>query len=192
MIEIDDKIVSTEILTESFLCDIAICKGACCVEGDSGAPLDIEEIDILEENIDTILKYMTAEGAQEVRQNGVFTIDGDGDYTTPLVNGQECVYTIREKGVTLCAIERAFLEGKIDYQKPISCHLYPIRTMKFSNGTMGLNYHRWPICNCAVKNGKQCRVKIYQALKGPIIRSFGSEFYAQLEAADRLISESQE
>ncbi len=190
MIEIDDKIVSTDILTECFLCDYDTCKGECCIEGDSGAPLEEDEIDILEESIDIIKGYLSPDGLEEIERSGVFVVDSDGDYTTPLIRGRECAYTIVENGYTLCAIERAYLEGKITYQKPISCHLYPIRTMRFSNGTTGLNYHRWTICNCAVKCGKEKGVKIYQALKSPIIRAFGEEFYTQLECAEELINQS--
>lgn len=188
MIEIDDKIISTDILSECFLCDISSCKGACCVEGDSGAPLDEDEIDILEESIDEIRPYMTKEGIAVLDEVGVFVVDSDGDYTTPLVNQEECIYTIVENGITLCAIERAYREGKISYYKPISCHLYPIRTMKFSNGTTGLNYHRWPICNSAVACGRREGVKIYQALKDPITRAYGQEFYHQLECAEQLLN----
>ena len=144
MIEIDGKIVSTDLLTEHFCCDIAACKGQCCIDGDSGAPLDIDEVDILEQEYENYKPYMTPEGIAAVEQQGFMVVDADGDYTTPLVNGCECAYTfVNEQGITLCAIEAAYRAGKCSFKKPISCHLYPIRVVEFSNGTVGLNYHRW-------------------------------------------------
>ena len=191
MIEIDDKIVSTDILTEPFLCDLSLCKGQCCIDGDSGAPLEMEEVDILEEEWENYKPYMTPEGIQAVEQQGFMVVDADGDYTTPLVNGAECAYTCYdENGVALCAIDKAFREGKCSFQKPISCHLYPIRVVRFSNGTVGLNYHRWAICGSACECGRRLGVPMYKALREPIIRSFGEEFYSALESAAALLNES--
>lgn len=146
MIEIDDKIVSADLLRECFACDIAQCKGICCVEGNAGAPLEAEEVGILEREYAAYKPYMTPEGIKAVERQGFMVIDEDGDLTTPLVGDAECAYTYSENGITFCAIEKAWLEGKTAFRKPISCHLYPIRVVRFSNGTAGLNYHRWSVC----------------------------------------------
>ncbi len=189
MIEIDGKIVSTELLRECFACDLAQCKGICCVEGNAGAPLEIEEVDTLEEEYPHYKPYMTPEGIRAVETQGFMVVDVDGDYTTPLVNDAECAYACREGDVTMCAIEKAWREGKTPFRKPISCHLYPIRLINFSNGTVGLNYHRWSVCEPARRLGRKLGIPVYKALKEPIIRRFGEEFYQALEAADQLLAE---
>ncbi|MFI3321063.1 MAG: DUF3109 family protein [Rikenellaceae bacterium] len=191
MIEIEDKIVSQDIFEEYFCCDLAACKGICCVEGDSGAPLEVDEVDEIDKNIEIIKKYMTPEGAEAIDEQGIFVIDSDGDLTTPLVNGAECAYTVNEGGLTLCAIEKAYRAGEIDYKKPISCHLYPIRTKTFNNGMIGLNYHRWSVCSDAVKCGLKSKVKVYQSLKEPIIRAFGETFYQYLTEVDEIIEKGE-
>ena len=187
MIEIDGKIVSDDILTECFACDIARCKGECCVDGNSGAPLEMEEADILEEEYGNYKPYMTSEGIEAVERQGFMVVDCDGDYTTPLVDDAECAYSYRENGITLCAIEKAFREGKCSFRKPISCHLYPIRLISLSNGTIGLNYHRWNVCSSACENGRKLGIPVYKSLREPIIRRFGEEFYKALECAEDLL-----
>ena len=187
MIEIDGKIVSTDLLTEHFCCDITACKGQCCIDGDSGAPLDIEEVDILESEDENYKPYMTAEGIAAVEEQGFMVVDVDGDYTTPLVDNAACAYAFEEDGITFCAIERAYREGKCSFMKPISCHLYPIRVTRFRNGSAGLNYHRWAVCGGARECGKRLGVPVYKALREPIIRAFGEEFYKQLELAEDVI-----
>lgn len=187
MIEIDGKIVSDDILTECFACDIARCKGECCVDGNSGAPLEMEEADILEEEYENYKPYMTPEGIESVERQGFMVVDCDGDYTTPLVDDAECAYSYRENGITLCAIEKAFREGKCSFRKPISCHLYPIRLISLSNGTIGLNYHRWNVCSSACENGRKLGIPVYKSLREPIIRRFGEEFYKALECAEDLL-----
>ncbi|MBP3482331.1 MAG: DUF3109 family protein [Alistipes sp.] len=187
MIEIDGKIVSTDLLTEHFACDIAKCKGMCCVEGNAGAPLETDEVDILEEEFGNYRPYMTAEGIDAIEKQGFMVVDEDGDYTTPLVNDAECAYSYTENGITMCAVEKAFLKGECSFRKPVSCHLYPIRIVKFSNGTVGLNYHRWDVCRTACENGRRLGIPVYKALKEPITRHFGEEFYRALEAAERFI-----
>lgn len=191
MIEIDDKIISTDILTEEFCCPLEECKGECCVEGNAGAPLEIEEVDILEEEYENYKPYMTPEGIEVIERGGFMYVDEDGDYCTPLVNDAECAYSCREGDVTLCAIEKAYRDGKTTFMKPISCHLYPIRVKRFSNGSYGLNLHRWDICRCAFVCGKKSGVKLYRALKQPIERCFGEEFYAQLCEAAEMIEKEQ-
>lgn len=189
MIEIEGKIVSDDILTESFACDIAQCKGQCCVDGNAGAPLEIDEVDILEEEYLQYKPYMTPEGIAAVEEQGFMIVDIDGDYTTPLVNDAECAYSYTENGVTLCAIEKAYLKGECSFRKPISCHLYPIRLVNFSNGEVGLNYHHWNVCSSACKLGKELKIPVYKAVKDAIIRRFGEDFYAALEAAEQYFKE---
>ena len=189
MIEIDGKIVSDDILRSCFACDISQCKGMCCVEGNAGAPLEMDEIDILEEEFPKYKPYLTPEGLAAVDQQGFMVVDADGDYTTPLVNDAECAYSYTENGVTLCAIEKAWLKGECTFRKPISCHLYPIRLMNFSNGTVGLNYHRWSVCRSACQNGQRLDIPVYKAVKEAIIRRFGEDFYAALEAAEQFYKE---
>lgn len=187
MIEIDGNLISEDILLEHFACDIAACKGICCVEGNSGAPLDLEEVDELEREFPAYKKYMTNEGIAAIEAQGFMVIDSDGDLTTPLVNDAECAYTYSQDGVTLCAIERAWLNGECNFQKPISCHLYPIRLINFKNGAVGLNYHRWSVCRSACSNGKKLGIPIYKSLRSAIVRRFGEEFYTTLEAAHELL-----
>lgn len=191
MIEIDDKIVSLDILREQFACDISRCKGICCVEGNAGAPLDIDEVDTLEEEWDNYAPYMTEQGRAAVAQQGFMVVDQEGDYTTPLVDDAECAYSFNENGVTYCAIERAYREGKSRFVKPISCHLYPIRLMRFSNGSIGLNYHRWDICRPACECGRESGIPLYKALREPIVRRFGEEFYKALECAASLLEQQE-
>ena len=171
MIEIEDKIVSADLLRECFACDLAQCKGICCVEGNAGAPLEAEEVEILEREYEAYKPYMPPEG--------FMVVDCDGDLTTPLVDDAECAYAYRENGVTLCAVEKAWQEGRTPFRKPISCHLYPIRLVRFSNGTVGLNYHRWSVCRLGVP--------VYKALREPIVRRFGEAFYEALEQAAEYI-----
>ena len=189
MIEIDDKIVSADILRECFACDLGKCKGICCVEGDAGAPLDIEEVDLLEQEYPNYAPYMTAEGRSEVERQGFMVVDVDGDYTTPLVDNAACAYAFEENGTTFCAIERAYREGKCSFLKPISCHLYPIRVKQFRHGSYGLNYHRWTVCRDAIECGKRLGIPVYKALKEPLIRRFGEEFYTALECAADMLRE---
>ena len=191
MIEIDDKIVSADLLRECFACDLAQCKGICCVEGNSGAPLEMDEVDVLEEEWENYRPYMTPEGIEAVERQGFMVVDPDVDYTTPLVDEPECANTSEENGITYCAIERAWKEGKTSFRKPISCHLYPIRLASFSNGSIGLNYHRWEVCRPACECGKRLGIPVYRALKEPIVRRFGEDFYHQLEAAADLLAESE-
>lgn len=193
MIEIGDKIVATDLLTEHFSCQLGLCKGACCVEGNAGAPLDIEEVDVLEQEYTNYRPYMTPEGIAEVERQGFMVVDEDGDYTTPLVKEAECAYSYEQDGITFCAIEKAFREGKTTFKKPISCHLYPIRVKRFSNGTEGLNIHRWDICRSSYCQGRTEGIRLYKALREPIVRCWGEEFYEQLcEAAEFIDSQEQE
>lgn len=187
MIEIDGKIVSTDIITEKFLCDLSKCKGICCVEGNAGAPLEAEEARILAEEYANYKPYMTGEGVYEIGRQGFSVVDDDGDLVTPLVGDAECAYSYSENGVTLCAVEKAWAEGKTPFRKPISCHLYPIRVMTFGNGTFGLNYHRWAVCSAAKELGQKKGVPMFRMLKDPITRRFGEEFFEALEEAEKYL-----
>ncbi len=183
MIQIDDKLISEDLFSEEFVCNLAKCKGICCVEGDAGAPLDKDETKILDEIYPKIKPYLRPEGIQAIEEQGTYTLDFEGDLVTPLVNNAECAYVIfDEKGYTKCAIEKAYEDGVIDWQKPISCHLYPIRITEYSNFS-AINYHEWNICSDACTLGKELGVKVYQFLKKPLIRKYGEEFYQTLSEA---------
>ena len=183
MIQIDDKLISEDLFSEEFVCNLAKCKGICCVEGDAGAPLDEDETKILDEIYPKIKPYLRPEGIQAIEEQGTYTLDFEGDLVTPLVNNAECAYVIfDEKGYTKCAIEKAYEDGAIDWQKPISCHLYPIRITEYSNFS-AINYHEWDICSDACTLGKELGVKVYQFLKKPLIRKYGEEFYQTLSEA---------
>ncbi len=183
MIQIDDKLISEDLFSEEFVCNLAKCKGICCVEGDAGAPLDEDETRILDEIYPKIKPYLRPEGIQAIEEQGTYTLDFEGDLVTPLVNNAECAYVIfDEKGYTKCAIEKAYEDGVIDWQKPISCHLYPIRITEYSNFS-AINYHEWDICSDACTLGKELGVKVYQFLKKPLIRKYGEDFYQTLSEA---------
>ncbi|MDR0419996.1 MAG: DUF3109 family protein [Prevotellaceae bacterium] len=187
MIDIDDKLLSSDLFTECFCCDYESCGGICCVYGDSGAPLEEKETEIIKQNIAEILPYMKPEGRQTVEKNGVGVLDADGDLVTPLINGEECAYSFYDENANcFCSIERAYIDKKINFRKPVSCHLYPVR-VKNANGTAMLNYDRWSICQCARDKGENEKIYVYQFLKDAIIRCFGNEFYAKLENIDKLI-----
>jgi hypothetical protein len=190
IVEIDDKLISTEIFERKFVCDLTACKGACCVEGDNGAPLTLEEVDILEEIYDAVKPFMREEGIAAVEKTGVFYMDEWNEPATTLVDNQECAFVyFDEKGITKCAIEQAHLAGKVDWKKPISCHLYPIRVSKLTNN-VALNYDEWNICKPACTCGEQLNVPVYKFLKEPIIRAFGEEFYDDMEKVDALLKEN--
>ncbi len=193
MIEIEGKILTTEILTERFRCDLSLCKGMCCVDGNSGAPLEAGEAEVLEAEYEAYRRYMTPEGIEAVERQGFAIVDEDGDLTTPLVGDAQCAYSFEENGITLCAIEKAFKAGQTEFVKPISCHLYPIRIKRFRDGSVGLNYHRWSVCNHIGKNpdmgcGAGYGEPLYITLKTPIIRAFGEQFYDALHDAAKLFS----
>jgi len=187
IIEIGKVLVSSDLLDKHFVCDLNACKGACCVEGDDGAPVNQEEIDLIEEHLDDIKPYMNKEGLEVVNEQGVFYMDRFNEPVTSLVNDKDCVFvTLDDKGITKCGIEQAYREGKIPFNKPVSCHLYPIRVSKFSTFE-SLNYDRWKICNPACSLGEQLKVPIYKFLKEPITRAYGEDFYKEIEKVDEQI-----
>lgn len=180
MISIGKTIVSEEVIKKQFSCDLKACHGECCVQGDSGAPLEEEEIGIIEDYLEDIKPYMTKAGKKAVRKNGVFDYDSDGEFVTTLVDGQECAFVYFENEIALCAIEKAYREGKIDYIKPISCHLYPIRISKFKDFE-AVNYHKWQICDLALLKGKKEQTALYEFVKDPLIRKYGKDWFNQLD-----------
>ena len=181
MIQIDDVVVSLDVLQERFLCDLSSCKGACCVDGDAGAPAGSDEISILEKVALEIRDDLSEDARKEIDKNGVVYIDADGDIVISLVNGKDCVFTCYDdKGICYCAIEKAYKEGKVDFYKPISCHLYPIRISQYGN-FKALNYQRWSVCKPAFTLGKEENLPVYKFLKEPLIRKFGEKWYAELE-----------
>lgn len=184
LFEIDDKIISSELFEVKFCCDLAVCRGECCVEGNAGAPLEADEVDVLEEEYERYKPFMTPAGIEAVRRQGFFVVDADGDLTTPLIDDAECAYAVEKEGITYCAIEKAWRAGKAAFQKPISCHLYPIRLTNFRNGTTGLMFHRWSICDSALRLGERIGTPVYKILREPIVRRFGEEFFRALEAAE--------
>lgn len=180
MFQVGNAIVSDEILENEFVCNLSACKGQCCVDGDAGAPLDKEETAILDQIYDKVKPYLRQEGIASIENQGKWIIGEDGDYETPLVNGSECAYVIFDGKTALCAIEQAYNEGVVDYKKPISCHLYPIRIKEYSQFS-AVNYHHWHICDNACSLGKELEVPVYKFLKGPLIRKFGEDWYKELE-----------
>jgi hypothetical protein len=195
MVQIENKLISLDIFREHFLCDLPKCLGTCCVEGESGAPLENEETEILEKLFPRIRHFLSGEAVEIIENKGAWEVDNDGDKVTPIIHGRECVYTYFDsEGVCKCAIEKAFNEGMTDFRKPISCHLYPIRVDQLRDGKEALNYHLWPVCNPARELGKQVGLPVYKFLKDPIIRKYGEAFYNELKevAAHLEKSETQE
>jgi hypothetical protein len=182
MILIQDTIISPDVLEEYFQCDLSVCKGNCCVEGESGAPVEQDEVIRLEEVLPFIWSDLSVQSKAVIEKQGVVYIDEDGEYVTSLVEGKDCVFTCYDENrYCKCAIEKAFREGKTDFYKPVSCHLYPVRVAQYK-GFRAVNYHRWSVCEAARILGKKNNVKVYQFLKEPLIRKFGEEWYGELEA----------
>lgn len=189
ILQLDDVLLSPDIITKFFCCDYDKCKGICCVEGDAGAPVLMDEIAELEDCLDCVWHDLSAQAQAVIDQQGVAYSDRDGDMVTSIVNGKDCVFTCYDGESCLCALERAYREGKTRFCKPISCSLYPIREKQFSNGFIGLNYHRWDVCSDAVRKGRAENVRVYEFLKEPLTRRFGKEWYADLCALAKEILE---
>jgi hypothetical protein len=178
---IGNTLVSLDILTEEFICNLEQCRGVCCVEGDSGAPLDTQEVEDIAGSLDAIKPYMTGEALYQLQSKGFYERDKDGDLVTQCLNGRECVFAFRENGIYSCAIEKANAGNpQTVSQKPLSCHLYPIRISSVGEYT-ALNYHRWDICSAACTLGTQHSMPVYKFLKNALTRAFGAEWYAELE-----------
>lgn len=180
IIDVNNILVSSDIFTEQFCCNLSKCKGICCVEGDAGAPVTLDEIGGIEDALDTVWGDMSAQAQSVVDRQGVAYTDRDGDLVTSIVGGKDCVFTCYENGCCLCALERAYRQGKTSFVKPISCALYPIREKKFNDGTIALNYNQWDVCRDAVTKGKELELPVYRFLEGPLVRRFGQEWYNEL------------
>lgn len=185
LIEIQNKVVSTELFDRKFVCDLNACKGACCVQGDAGAPLHVEEATLLEELLEDIVPFMAEEGIKAVEEDGVFYMDQDNEPVTTLIDGGRCAFVVFDpNGIAKCAVEDAYNAGKIPFKKPVSCHLYPIRVKEFDDFT-ALNYDRWSICAPACACGEKLDVPVYRFLKEPIVRAFGDAFFEELDVVAR-------
>ena len=181
MLQIQDVILSLDIITKEFCCNLKKCKGACCIEGDAGAPVTEEEIATIEEILPIIWEDLSEEAKTAIKEKGIAYPDPEGELVTQIVNGKDCVFTCySEDGCCYCAIEKAYREGRCSFLKPISCHLYPIRVKKLGD-YYGLNYNRWDICSSALIKGHRENIPLYKALKEPLIRRFGEEWYKELE-----------
>ena len=176
---IQNILVSDDLFNEYFCCDLNSCSGLCCVEGDVGAPLEPDEISDLEDNYPIFKKYMTPKGIEKVEESGTFDYDMEGSFVTPLLDDESCAFVFFDNHIAKCAIEKAFLNGEIDFQKPVSCHLYPVR-VKILPDYEALNYHRWGVCQSACKNGQSMKLPLYQFLKEPLIRKYGEKWYEEL------------
>lgn len=188
ILQIGDVLLSPDILTEHFCCDLDACHGACCVEGDAGAPLTLDEVARLEEVLDTVWPSLSASAQAVIDRQGVAYTDEEGDLVTSIVGGKDCVFTCHDSaGCCFCATEKAWREGRTHWPKPLSCYLYPIREKRLGNGLTALNYHRWDVCAPAVRKGRSLGLPVYKFLRDPLIRRFGKEWYAELEqTADEL------
>ena len=188
IIQVGDVLLSSEILTEKFCCDLSACTGECCVEGDAGAPVTIEEVAEIEECLDTVWGDLSASAQAVIDKQGVAYTDQEGDLVTSIVRGKDCVFTCYESlqfttvniKCCLCALEKAYRAGKTQFCKPVSCALYPIREKRLGEGLVGLNYNRWAVCKMAVVKGNQENLRLYQFLRDPLIRRFGEDWYQEL------------
>lgn len=181
MIQIDDTLVSLDVIEKFFLCDLSHCKGECCVEGDSGAPLEPGEVEELEKVLPVVWNDLSEKAKAVIDRQGVSYVDEEGDRVTSIVDGKDCVFTCYDSdGTCKCAVEKAFREGKTSFYKPVSCHLYPVRITEYPD-FKAVNYHKWNVCKAAALLGEKERVRVYQFLKEPLVRKFGEQWYAALE-----------
>lgn len=182
MISLKGAMVSEEIAESYFVCDLVKCKGACCVEGELGAPLEDHELDLIEKAYPDVKPFLSAKGIKAIEKQGTYVLDSDDDYSTPTIGGKECAYAVYdENGILKCGIEQAWIAGKTSFRKPISCHLYPIRITKYKNYD-AVNYNRWHICSPACKLGEELKVPLYKFLKEALIRKYGKKWYDDLVA----------
>lgn len=183
MIQIDKTLISDDIKEQFFVCDLDKCKGACCVEGDLGAPLEKEELPDIEEVVEVVKPYLSKEAVEALEKHGPFLLDEEGDFSTTTIDNKECAFAFYDKGGILkCGIEQAWKDGKTTFRKPVSCHLYPIRVAKLHE-FLALNYDRWHICSPACSLGEKLSVPVYVFLKDALTRRFGEEWYAKLVEA---------
>ncbi len=191
MIQIDNTIVSLDLLEQFFCCDLTTCKGICCIEGDSGAPIEQSEIAEIERILPIIWDNLSDKAKQVINKQGICYTDIEGDIVTSIVDGKECVFSYTENGICKCVIEKAFKEGKSNFYKPISCHLYPIRITEYKTFT-AVNYHKWDICKCAKLYGEKHKVPAYEFLKDSLIRRFGKNWYEQLKQIAELYNKEKQ
>ncbi|MDR2839908.1 MAG: DUF3109 family protein [Paludibacter sp.] len=183
MLQIDDTIISFDLFDKCFACDLAQCKGICCVEGDEGAPLQNDEIATIEQTLPAVRNYLSPLQNEIIDSQNFWYNDRFDEPVTQLVNGAACVFAIFDQvGICKCAFEKAFEDGKIEFAKPISCHLYPVRLQKYHEH-IAINYHKWNVCDCALKKGKSEQMPLYRFLETPLKRRFGNEWYEKLEIA---------
>ncbi|MCF7559359.1 DUF3109 family protein [Sabulilitoribacter multivorans] len=181
MFQLGKTIVSEDVIKKDFLCNLSACKGACCIDGDAGAPLEKAETKILEDIYPKVKPFLRKEGIEAIESQGTFITTEEGDLETPLINNADCAYVIfDEKNVALCAIEEAYNQGVISWKKPVSCHLYPIRVNDYSEFS-AVNYHKWQICDDACTLGEELGVPVYKFVKEALIRKFGEDWYFELE-----------
>ena len=180
ILQVGNVLVSPDVLTEFFCCDYEKCKGACCIEGNAGAPVSLDEIGEIEDSLDAVWGDLSASAQSVIDRQGVAYSDPEGELVTSIVHGKDCVFTCYEGESCLCALEKVCREGRSKFQKPISCALYPIRAKQFSNGSVGLNYHRWDICRDAVEKGRRLNLRVYEFLREPLVRRFGQQWYNEL------------
>ena len=180
MIVHENTLVSLDILENEFVCNLSKCKGICCVEGEFGAPLEEEELTIIQNELPAILPYLNPGARKKIEIHGFYETDSDGDLVTQCMSGRDCVFAISEKGVYKCGIEKAYEEGKTTFKKPVSCHLYPARLDKVGE-YIAINYNVWEICSPACKFGAKLKVPVYKFLKDSLVRRFGAEWYEGLE-----------
>lgn len=180
MLIIDNVLISRELFTNCFCCDLSLCKGICCVEGDAGAPLEEEEIGLIENDLHKIIPFLTPEGKTAIEQFGIFDYDIEGQLTTTLINEKDCVFVYYENGIAKCGIEKAFIEKKIKFQKPISCHLYPIRIKKYPYYE-ALQYHRWEVCQIATEIGKKKNLSVFEFLQPALTRKYGKKWIEKVK-----------
>lgn len=192
MIEIGKTLVSLDVFEKKFVCDLSACKGACCVKGDAGAPVESAEEEEIRRVLPRVRAYMRPEGLRAIDEQGVVVRDGEGELTTPLVDGQECAYvTFDADGTAKCAFEKAYHDGKTQFPKPVSCHLYPVRVKKYA-GFEALNYDRWKICDPACSLGEKLAVPVFRFVKNALIRKYGEEWFAQAEVAEALLRQEKQ
>lgn len=180
MFQLGKTIVSEDILEKEFVCNLSACRGACCVDGDAGAPLSLEETAILDRIYPQVKPFLRKEGIAAIEAQGKWTIDAEGELETPLIDEKDCAYVIYDGKTALCGIEQAYNQGLIDFKKPVSCHLYPIRVKDFSEFA-AVNYDKWEICDDACSLGKELEVPVYKFVKEALIRKFGIDWYTELE-----------
>ena len=193
IIDVSGVLISSDIIFERFCCDLEKCKGRCCVEGDAGAPVTMDEVMEIENVLDIVFEDLSEKAQEVILEQGVVYNDREGDLVTSIVNGKDCVFTCYDKELCLCTFDRAHRAGRCSFRKPISCALYPIREKRFDDDLVGLNYHRWEVCKPAVKKGRELNLPLYRFLEGPLTERFGREWYAELcEVAESLKAEGEE